>query len=272
MNYEQIRLECLKLAATIETNDLFKTADSFVNYVYNIKQKTEKTNTIDFIEKNFKLIKQTKSYPFNLYEHQIDIISAIDNNKITVINHARQIGVTTTIASYILQQCLNKDNFKVFIGSHKFADAINIIDIIKDSIESTIDVNEMFKHVKEYSKNKIIFKNNSSIISTVATPQNIKGLSVNLIWIDNAAFVSHNIFEEFMRIISPELSNMKLILSSIPNKKEGVFYNMFNNNDILFKKLKLSYKVMNRDEDWINQYKIILGDKFKQEMENEFIE
>jgi hypothetical protein len=47
---------------------------------------------------------------------------------------------------------------------------------------------------------------------------------------------------------------------------------MFNNNDILIKKLKLSYKVMNRDEDWINQYKIILGDKFKQEMENEFIE
>ena len=83
--------------------------------------------------------------------------------------------------------------------------------------------------VKLWNKTSIQFSNNSRIIVSSSSPDNIRGFSINLLYLDEFAFLRPNLATEFIASVMPSISSGKTtrcIITSTPNGMNH-FYDMW---------------------------------------------
>ena len=159
---------------------------------------------------------------FEPYDFQINLIKMFTGNRFSIAMTGRQMGKTTTAAAFLLWHAMFKPDQTILIAANKFAQAQEIMQRIRYSYEEC--PNFIRPGVVEYNKGSISFDNGSRIISRATAPDAGRGLSISLLYLDEFAFVSPRIAEEFWASMGPTLSTGgSCIITSTPNSDEDQF-------------------------------------------------
>ena len=237
-----------------------------------------KNDPIYFIENYLTIIHVDKGIvPFKLYDYQKKLVNLYKNNRFSIALQARQSGKTQTTAAFILWYALFHNAKNIAVLANKLDQAIEI----------QTRITEMYKGLpfflqqgcSELNKKSIVFENSSKIFCAATSPSAIRGKSISLLYMDEAAFIPND--TEFFESVMPTISSgstTKIILSSTPKGARGMFYKIYmdsKNGDNKYKYQKVIWsEVPNRDEEWRQTALADLGNnqtRFEQEYECSFV-
>jgi len=214
--------------------------------------------------------------PFNLYDCQINKINVIHDNRRVILMEGRQQGKTTTSAAYILWTTLFSPNKTVAILANKAAAAREVLSRYQ----------LMYEHlpvwlqqgVTTWNKGDIELENGSKVFTAATSSSAIRGRSVNMLYVDEAAIIPNTVAEEFFTSVYPTISageTTKILLSSTPLGYNHFwkFWNDAEEDRNGFVNLFIPYwEIPGRDEAWANEQRRLLGDlKYNQEVLCKFL-
>ena len=178
--------------------------------------------------------------------------------------------------SYILWYTLFQESKTVAILANKASTAREIIARYQLMYENLPIW--MQQGIKTWNKGDVELENGSIVFTAATTGQGIRGKSVNLLYIDEAAIIPNSIAEAFFTAVYPVISagqTTKILITSTPLGYNHFwkFWNdaMNKNND--FVPLFIPYnKIPGRDEKWALEQKRQLGElKYNQEVLCKFL-
>lgn len=229
---------------------------------------------IYFIEKYIKIIHVDKGIvPFKLYPFQKDMINMYNDNRFSISVTARQMGKTQTTAAFIAHFMLFSNSKEVAILANKQTQAKEILERIRDSYEK---LPYMFKSgTKVYNKNMLKFDNGCTVGAYASDAASIRGRSIALVYIDEAAFINNDY--EFYESTFPVLTSgkeTKMIMTSTPKGTRGMFYDTWiksdpelpTNNGFARKMVKW-YEHPDRDDEWRDD---VMGKLSRDQFEQEY--
>lgn len=224
---------------------------------------------------------------FDLYDFQELAIKRFLKYRFNINKWSRQVGKSTIVRGFILWWGIfHKDQLIAMIG--------NKLSLAKEQMQQLRDSYSRLPTwlqpgVKLWNKTSIQFSNNSRIIVSSSSPDNIRGFSINLLYLDEFAFLRPNLATEFIASVMPSISSGKTtrcIITSTPNGMNH-FYEMWQtsleepqaeaefekgNNNLYVRSVVQWHEVPGRTEAWANAEKLKIGDqRFRQEYECEFV-
>lgn len=214
-----------------------------------------------------------------LYDYQERMIRAYHDNKRVIFLTARQQGKTTVSAAYFVWYIIFNDTKSVAIFANKQNTADEIMGRIRRAYENL--PLWMQQGVKTWNKRSIELENGSSCYGRATSGSGNRGGSVNILYLDEFAFVENNLAEEFFTSVYPTITagkDSKVFMTSTPNgynhfhkfwneaHKKGSEWNNFYPLRIHW------YETPGRDQNWYNEQKSVLGElKAAQELDAEFL-
>ncbi len=208
---------------------------------------------------------------FKLYDCQKKKIDIIHNNRRVILMEGRQQGKTTSSAAYILWYTLFQANKQVAILANKAAAAREVLDRYQTMYEHL--PKWMQQGVTGWNKGDIELENGSKVFTAATGKSGIRGKSVNMLYVDEAAIIPNNVAEEFFTAVYPTISagqTTKILLSSTPLGYNHFwrFWNDAENDRNGFVPLFIPYwEIPGRDAAWAEEQKRMLGElKFNQEV------
>ena len=203
-------------------------------------------------------------------------IKLIHDNRKVILMEGRQQGKTTSAAAYILWYTLFQDNKSVAVLANKSATAREIMSRYQLMFEYLPPW--MQQGIKTWNKGDIELENGSIVFTSATTAAGIRGKSVNLLYIDEAAIIPNTVADAFFTAVYPVISagqTTKILITSTPLGYNH-FWKFWNdainkNND--FVPMYIPYwEIPGRDEKWALEQKRQLGDlKYNQEVLCKFL-
>jgi len=176
-----------------------------------------KNDPIYFAQNYIKIVHVDRGLiTIDLYDYQREIIEKFNNNRRTTVVTSRQAGKTTTAVVVILHYILFNDYKRVGLLANKGDSAREILERIKIAFESL--PNWMQQGVVEWNKGSVELENGSKVLAAATSSSNIRGKSMNLLYIDETAFVEG--WDEFSASVLPTISSgntTKVLYTSTPN-------------------------------------------------------
>jgi hypothetical protein len=213
---------------------------------------------------------------FSLYPCQINKINVIHRNRMVILMEGRQQGKTTTSAAYILWYTLFQEAKTVAILANKASAAREVLDRYQIMYESL--PKWMQQGVVTWNKGDIELENRSKVFTAATTASGIRGKTVNMLYIDEAAIIPNNIADAFFASVYPTISSgsdTKILLSSTPLGYNHFwkFWNDAEHGRNGFVPLFIPYwEIPGRDQAWADNQHRLLGDlKFNQEVLCKFL-
>lgn len=260
-------------------NPLLKRSGVQVNWTPDMVQEYLRCSTDPryFIETYMKIINVDHGLMnFKLHDYQVEMLDAAVDNRFVVLATARQVGKSTVIAGYITWYILFHGQKTIAVLANKEKTAVEILGKVQTAYQHLPAW--LQQGVKEWNKGSFVLENDSRVIASATSGDSIRGYAINMILIDEAAFVDN--WEEFFTSTFPTISSgktTKVILVSTPNGLNH-FYDIVTgaekgtNN---YQLVKVTWdKVPGRDEKW--KQDILKGlnndhQRFAQENEVEFL-
>ncbi|UTS53937.1 large terminase protein [Escherichia phage UE-S1] len=135
---------------------------------------------------------------------------------------------TTVAAAFILWYAMFNSTKTILLLGNILATAKEIMERIQFAYEMCPDF--IRDGVEKYNVTEVRFENKSRIIARATTPSAARGLSVNLLYLDEFAFVPEGFQAEFWSAVSPTLVSSKgrCIITSTPNTEYDQFASIWN--------------------------------------------
>jgi len=236
-----------------------------------------KTDYIYFIETYCQIVTLDRGLqPFKLYECQKRKLKIIHENRKVILMEGRQQGKTTTSAAYILWYTIFQDAKNVAILANKATAAREVLaryQVMFEGLPIWLQ-----QGVKSWNKGDIELENGSKVFTAATSASGIRGKSVNLLYVDEAAIIPNTVAEQFFASVYPTISageTTKILLSSTPLGYNHFwkFWNDADNKRNGFVNLFIPYwEIPGRDKKWADEQRGILGDlKFNQEVLCKFL-
>jgi hypothetical protein len=166
---------------------------------------------------------------YSPYLYQDKLIDTYHNNRWSISLLPRQSGKTVTAAGYLLWYAMFNSNQTILIAAHKFLGASEIMNRIKFGYEAMPDF--IRAGISEYNKQSITFDNGSKIAAQTTTENTGRGMSINLLYIDELAFIKRQqVAREMWTSVGLTLSATggKAIITSTPNNSDDLFAEIWN--------------------------------------------
>ena len=163
---------------------------------------------------------------FNLYPYQIDMFRHFNEHRFSIVLACRQSGKSISACAYLLWYTLFTPEKTVAVLANKGATAREMLSRITLMLENIPFF--LQAGAKALNKGNIEFSNNSRIIATATTGSSIRGLSVNLLYLDEFAFVERA--TEFYTSTYPVVSagkDTKVIITSTANGIGNQFHKIW---------------------------------------------
>jgi len=180
-----------------------------------------------FIEKYAKIISLDKGLiPFTLYPYQSKMFEKFANNRFNIVLACRQSGKSISACGYLLWFALFQPEKTIAVLANKGATAREMLARITIMLENIPFF--LQPGCKALNKSNIDFSNNSRIIAAATSGQSIRGLSVNLLYLDEFAFVEKA--AEFYTSTYPVISSgtdTKIIVTSTANGIGNTFHKIW---------------------------------------------
>jgi len=232
---------------------------------------------IHFAENHMKIVNVDHGLmTIPLYDYQKEIITTVLNERFTVAECSRQAGKSTSITVFVLWYIIFNPNKTVAILANKAETAREILSRIQLAYEHL--PKWLQQGIVEWNKGSFELENGSRVLAAATSSNNIRGYSINLLIIDEAAFIDN--WDEFFTSVFPTISSgnsTKLVLVSTVNGLNH-FYKITSlarqgKND--YRLISVPWqKVPGRDEKWKEKTLAAMNydyDKFAQEFENQYL-
>ena len=230
-----------------------------------------------FITNYIKIISLDKGLvPFDLYDFQADMVNKFHENRFNIAKLPRQSGKSTVVTAYLLWYTLFNDNVNVAILANKAATAREMLQRLQLSYENL--PNWMQQGVVNWNRGSLELENGSKIMAASTSASAVRGMSFNIIFLDEFAFIPTHIADEFFSSVYPTISSgksTKVIIISTP-KGMNMFYKLWHDaekgkNEYTTTEVHWS-QVPGRDAEWKEQtIKNTSEEQFNQEFECEFL-
>ena len=188
--------------------------------------KKSKQNLLHFAQNFFYIINIDNGREvISLRNYQKRIMRKMRDNRFVIIMSSRQSGKTTLMTIYALWvACFNSDQ-RIVIVANKENTAKDIFQRVRLAYEEL--PNWIKPGVKEYGKESMSLANGSRIGISTTTGTAARGMSCNVLILDELAFIEPHIVEEFWKSVYPTISSSKkskIFIASTPNGTDNLFY------------------------------------------------
>lgn len=194
--------------------------------------------------------------PFELYPYQEKMFEVFNEHRFNIVLACRQSGKSISACAYLLWFALFNSEKTVAILANKGATAREMLSRVTLMLENIPFF--LQPGTKALNKGSLEFSNNSRIIAAATSGSSIRGLSVNLLYLDEFAFVERA--NEFYTSTYPVVSSgkdTKIIVTSTANGIGNTFYKIWEGatqgvNE--FNPFRVDWwDVPGRDEEWKQQ-------------------
>ena len=214
--------------------------------------------------------------PFEMYPFQEKLVKRFHENRFNICKMPRQTGKSTTVVSFLLHYAVFNDNVNIGILANKAATARELLDRLQTAYENL--PKWMQQGIIAWNKGSLELENGSKILAASTSASAVRGMSFNIIFLDEFAFVPNHIADDFFSSVYPTISSgksTKVIIVSTP-KGMNHFYRMWHDaergkNEYIFTDVHWS-EVPGRDDAWKAQTIANTSEQqFKVEFECEFL-
>ena len=164
--------------------------------------------------------------PFDLYPYQEKMFEHFNTNRFSVVLACRQSGKSISSVGYILWYACFHSEKTIAILANKGATAREMLSRVTLMLENLPFF--LQPGCKALNKGSIEFSNNSRIIASATSGSSIRGMSVNLLFLDEFAFVERA--NEFYTSTYPVISagkDTKVIVTSTANGIGNTFHKIW---------------------------------------------
>jgi hypothetical protein len=213
---------------------------------------------------------------FHPYHFQEKLINNFHENRFNICKMPRQTGKSTTVVSYLLHYAVFNDSVNIGILANKAATARELLGRLQTAYENL--PKWMQQGIIAWNKGSLELENGSKILAASTSASAVRGMSFNILFLDEFAFVPNHVADSFFASVYPTITsgqNTKVIIVSTPHGMNH-FYRMWHDAE----KGKSEYiptdvhwsEVPGRDEKWKKTtIKNTSEAQFKVEFECEFL-
>ena len=213
---------------------------------------------------------------FHPYHFQKKLINNFHNNRFNICKMPRQTGKSTTVISYLLHYLIFNDSVNIGILANKAATARELLARLATAYENL--PKWMQQGVLVWNKGNIELENGSKILAASTSASAVRGMSFNILFLDEFAFVPNHVADSFFASVYPTITsgkNTKVIIVSTPHGMNH-FYRMWHDaergkNEYIPTDVHWS-EVPGRDAEWKDTTIANTSEQqFKVEFECEFL-
>ena len=236
-----------------------------------------KQDPVYFAENYIKIVNVDRGLiPFEMYEFQKKLIRNFHDNRFNICKMPRQTGKSTTVVSYLLHYAVFNDNVNIGILANKASTARELLERLQIAYENL--PKWMQQGILSWNKGSLMLENGSKVIAASTSASAVRGMSFNIIFLDEFAFIPNHIADQFFASVYPTISSgksTKVIIVSTPHGMNH-FYRMWHDaerrdNEYVPTDVHWS-EVPGRDEAWKRQTIANTSEQqFKVEFECEFL-
>ena len=253
----------------------------------NVQIDFTKQQVVEFIKCKNDPVYFTKNYvkivsldeglvPFKMWDFQEKLIEKFHHNRFNIAKLPRQTGKSTTVVSYLLHYLIFNDNVNVGILANKASTARDLLARLATAYENL--PKWIQQGVVVWNKGNIELENGSKILAASTSASAVRGMSFNIIFLDEFAFVPNHIADSFFASVYPTITSGKSTKVIIISTPQGMnhFYKMWSDavngrNGYTYHEVHWS-QVPGRDEKWKEEtIKNTSERQFTQEFECEFL-
>jgi len=164
--------------------------------------------------------------PFDLYPYQEKMFEHFNNNRFSIVLACRQSGKSISSVGYIIWFAVFHSEKTIAVLANKGATAREMLGRVTLMLENLPFF--LQPGTKALNKGSIEFSNNSRIIAAATSGSSIRGMSVNLLFLDEFAFVENA--NEFYTSTYPVISagkDTKVIITSTANGIGNTFHKIW---------------------------------------------
>jgi hypothetical protein len=214
--------------------------------------------------------------PFKPYDFQEKLINNFHENRFNICKMPRQTGKSTTCVSYLLHYAIFNDSVNIGILANKAATARELLGRLQTAYENL--PKWMQQGIMVWNKGSLELENGSKILAASTSASAVRGMSFNILFLDEFAFVPNHVADSFFASVYPTITSgksTKVIIVSTPHGMNH-FYRLWHDAE----KTKNEYiptdvhwsEVPGRDEKWKAQTIANTSEQqFKIEFECEFL-
>jgi len=155
---------------------------------------------------------------FHPYDFQERLIKNFHENRFNICKMPRQTGKSTTSVSYLLHYAVFNDSTNIGILANKAATARDLLGRLQTAYENL--PKWMQQGIISWNKGSLELENGSKILAASTSASAVRGMSFNILFLDEFAFVPNHIAESFFASVYPTITsgkNTKVIMVSTPH-------------------------------------------------------
>ena len=214
--------------------------------------------------------------PFSMYDFQKSILMDFHENRFNIAKLPRQTGKSTTVVAYLLHYAIFNDSVNIGILANKASTARELLGRLQLAYEN---LPKWMQHgILVWNKGNVELENGSKILAASTSASAVRGMSFNILFLDEFAFVPNHVAEQFFASVYPTITSgksTKVIIISTPNGMNH-FYKMWEDarngkNGYVTNEVHWS-QVPGRDAKWKEEtLKNTSKRQFAQEFECDFL-
>jgi hypothetical protein len=194
--------------------------------------------------------------PFDLYPYQEKMFSHFNSNRFSIVLACRQSGKSISSVVYLLWYAIFKPEQTIAVLANKGSTSQEMLSRVTLALENLPFF--LQPGCKALNKRSIEFSNNSRIIAAATSGSSIRGMSVNLLFLDEFAFVENDaVFYTSTYPVVSSGKSTRVIITSTANGIGNVFHKIWegavqSTNE--FKPFRVDWwDVPGRDDEWKRQ-------------------
>ena len=155
---------------------------------------------------------------FHPYDFQEKLIKNFHENRFNICKMPRQTGKSTTSVSYLLHYAVFNDSTNIGILANKAATARDLLSRLQIAYENL--PKWMQQGIISWNKGSLELENGSKILAASTSASAVRGMSFNILFLDEFAFVPNHIAEAFFSSVYPTITSgksTKVIMVSTPH-------------------------------------------------------
>ena len=178
-----------------------------------------KNDPIYFTQKYVKIVSLDEGLvPFKPYKFQEKLIKRFHKNRFNICKMPRQTGKSTTVVSYLLHYAVFNDSVNIGILANKAATARELLGRLQTAYENL--PKWMQQGVLVWNRGSLELENGSKILAASTSASAVRGMSFNILFLDEFAFVPNHIADSFFASVYPTITSgkkTKVIIVSTPH-------------------------------------------------------
>ena len=195
----------------------------------NVKQEFTKEQILEFVackndpvyfaKQHVKIVSLDEGLvTFQPYDFQEELIKRFHANRFNICKMPRQTGKSTTSVSYLLHYAVFNDNVNIGILANKAATARDLLGRLQTAYENL--PKWMQQGIISWNKGSLELENGSKILAASTSASAVRGMSFNILFLDEFAFVPNHIADAFFSSVYPTITSgktTKVIMVSTPH-------------------------------------------------------